>query len=222
MSYQINQTQLQQFAPRAPAGLADACNAAMAKYGIDQSPRRVRYFMAQSAFETSFYTAFVENLNYTTPERLCAVWPSRFTMNQSACTPNGPYYAPNYVNNPQALANLTYANRNGNGDVSSGDGWAFRGHGGFNMTGRGNFAAYDAAIYGDGHIVANPDLVAQPVDAMLSAAYFWNANGLGPLADTDSYTEVTHRINGAQGSALVALVQQRLPALNQANSIFTW
>lgn len=223
MSYTITTDQLAKFVPRAnPANLGAltaACNQAMAKYGISDQPRRVRYFMAQSAYETQGYTAFVENLNYTTPDRLVAVWPSRFTMDQSN---TALAYAPAYVNNPQRLANLVYASRNGNGNVASGDGFAFRGRGAFHLTGRANYAAYDQAIYGGVHVVANPDLVMQPEDAMLSAAWFWNTNGLSPLADSDSYTEVTHRINGATGTALTQLVQQRTPMLNLANSIFMW
>lgn len=202
--------------------LVAAINATMARFQIDQAPRRVRYFVAQAAFETQNFTYWSENLNYTTPERLVAVWPSRFTMNQNVCTANGPYYACDYINNPQGLANLTYANRNGNGDVASGDGWAFRGRGGFHLTGRGNYAAYSSAIYGDQRIVAAPDVVAQPIDAMLSAGWFWNKNGLNAQADADAYTETTHRINGATGQALADLVKLRLVTLNKANQVFQW
>lgn len=226
MSYQVASRQVQQFAPSLSSTVVDqlvaAVNATMARFGIDQSPRRVRYFMAQSSYETQGFTYWSENLNYTTPERLVQVWPSRFTMNQMVCTAAGPYYACDYVNNPQNLANLTYANRNGNGDYHSGDGWTFRGRGGFHLTGRGNYAAYDSDVYGDGHIVAAPDLVSQPTDAMLSAGWFWNKNGLNAQADTDSFTNTTHIINGATGQALTDLVKLRLVVLNKANQIFTW
>ncbi len=226
MSYQVTSAQLTQFAPSLTAGaasdLAVAVNAAMARFGIDQSPRRVRYFMAQSSYETQGYTSWSEDLNYTTASRLCEVWPSRFTLNQFECTASGPYLATDYTNNPQKLANLTYANRDGNGDAASGDGWNFRGRGAFQLTGRGNYAAYDSAVYGDGHIVAAPDLVAQPTDAMLSAGWFWSKNGLNAQADADAYTNTTHIINGATGDALTQLVQLRLVVLNKANQIFTW
>jgi putative chitinase len=223
MGYSITRDQLTKFAPNANAASLDAlvagANAATARFGIDSSPRRVRYFMAQSSYETQGYTKFVENLTYTTPERLVAVWPSRFTMDQSD---SSKAYAPNYTNNPQKLANLVYASRMGNGDVASGDGWTFRGRGAFHLTGRANYSAYSAAVYGDQRIVSNPELVTQPADFFMSAAWFWSANGLSALADQDAYTAVTQKINGATGSALTALVQQRLPSLNAANAAFTW
>jgi putative chitinase len=226
MTYQVTRDQLAKFAPHVSSSaiplLTDSINAALSKYKIDQATRRIRYFISQASFETQGFTLWSENLNYTTAERLCAVWPSRFTMNQLVCTAKGPFYACDYVNNPQALANLTYANRNGNGDVASGDGWNFRGRGGFNLTGRGNYADYDSDLYGDGHIVSAPDLVAQPKDAMLSAGWFWNKNGLNSQADADAFTETTHRINGAVGQALADLVKLRLVVLGQANQIFTW
>ncbi|QBQ74663.1 lytic enzyme [Burkholderia phage BcepSauron] len=223
MAYAITSAQLAKFAPQIPATqlqvMADAANAAMAKFGIDASPRRVRYFMAQAAYETAGFSKLVENLNYTTPERLVAVWPSRFTMNQADTSKA---YAPSYVGNPQKLANLVYASRMGNGNVASGDGWLFRGRGAFHLTGRSNYTAYSQAIYGDTRVVSNPDLVTQAADLFMSAGWYWSQNGLSALADQDAYTAVTQKINGAQGEALTQLVQQRMPSLNSANAAFTW
>jgi putative chitinase len=212
MSYTINATQLQTFVPALAAAqvqpLTDAINATLDFYSISQSPRRVRYFMAQSCFESASYTAY-----YSTPERLCAVWPSRFSME---CT-GALAYAPDYTGNPQKLANLVYANREGNGDVNSGDGYSFRGRGAFQLTFRNNYTAYSQMRYGDDRIVQNPDLVAQPADAMMSAGWFWSTNGLNTLADGDQFTNATRVINGSTST-----VPQRLPVLNRANSVFTW
>jgi putative chitinase len=217
MSFQINTNQLSQFVPTLAAtdvqALTDAINAAAAKNGIDQSPRRLRYFVAQSAFETQNFTFWSENLNYTTPQRLVAVWPSRFSMDPNSSLA----YAPKYTNNPQALANLVYANRGGNGDQNSGDGFRFRGRGGFHLTFSNNYAAYSQAQYGDSRIVLNPDQVAAPTDAMASAGWFWTTNGLNAHADADEFTATTTIINGS-----AVTVPQRLPVLNRANSIFTW
>jgi len=217
-SYSITQAQLSAFCPSLPQStvqsLVTSANAAMARFQINQSPRRVRYFMAQTSFETESYTSFSEDLMYTTPERLVAVWPSRFTMDSS----NTAYaYAPNYIENPQALANLVYADRDGNGAVSSGDGWAFHGRGAIQLTGRAEYTKYDNEVYGDGHIIANPYLVANMTDAMLSAAWFWNDNSLNAQADADAFTQATQIINGSTDT-----VPQRLPVLDLANSTFTW
>jgi putative chitinase len=194
--------------------LAQAINTVAAEFQIDQNPRRVRYFVAQSFFETLSYTAWSENLFYKTPERLVEVWPSRFTLDQSDTSKA---YAPNYTANPAKLANLVYANRDGNGNSSSGDGWTFRGRGAFHLTGRTNYQEYDDQVYKDGHVVANPDLVMQPLDAFKSAGWFWNKHNLNALADTDQFTAVTKIINGSTDT-----VPQRLPVLNKVNSTLTW
>jgi putative chitinase len=218
VSYSITQGQLSTFCPSLPSttvqSLMISVNAAMARFQIDQSPRRVRYFMAQTSFETSGYTSFSEDLMYTTPERLVEVWPTHFTMDQSN-TALG--YAPNYINNPESLANFVYANRDGNGDVSSGDGWAFHGRGAIQLTGRAEYTKYDNEVYGDGHIISNPYLVANMTDAMLSAAWYWNDNNLNAQADADAFTNATKIINGS-----TVTVPQRLPVLNLANATFTW
>jgi putative chitinase len=220
MSYQVTALQLlnlnSNLTTDVAAALAQGINDAAAKYGMDQTPRRMRYFVAQTFFETASYTSWSENLNYTTPERLVAVWPSRFTMTMPT-TLGGLSYAPDYTSNPQALANLVYANRGGNGDQASGDGWNFRGRGGLGLTFRDNYAAYDAAVYGDGHIVANPDLVAAPEDAMMSAGWFWSNNNINALADQDAFTQATQVINGS-----TTTVPQRLPVLNKVNATLQW
>jgi putative chitinase len=225
-SYSIKAAQLSAFCPALPQAtvsiLVDSINAAMARFQIDQSPRRVRYFMAQTCFETARYTSFSENLMYTTAQRLVAVWPTRFTL-QAPLQPSVSYvqtglaYAPNYINNPEALANLVYANRMGNGGVESGDGWLFHGRGAIQLTGRAAYAAYDKAVYGDGRILANPNLVSNIKDAMLSAAWFWGSNGLNAQADADAFTRATQIINGS-----TVTVAQRLAVLNLANSTFVW
>jgi len=212
----ISTAQFSAFAPNATGNvleLVQAINQALARVGADQSLRRVRYFMAQTAFETDNFTAWEEDLTYTTPERLVAVWPSRFSMNENA---PGMEYAPDCVRAPEKLANLIYANRYGDGDVASGDGYAYRGRGGLDLTFHANYSAASAYIYNDSSVyLNNPDLLAAPKDAFLSAGWFWEANNLNALADSDSFTEATRVINGSTDS-----VAQRLLVLDQANAIF--
>jgi len=214
--YLVSSAQLQLLNPHLRNGidLAQAINQVAAKFHIDQDPRRLRYFVAQSLFETTSYTQWSENLVYTTPERLVTVWPDRFTLDK---TRTQYAYAPDYINNAQKLANLVYAGRNGNGDAASGDGWKFRGRGAFHLTGRANYQEYDDEIYGDGHIVANPDLIMQPLDAFTSAGFFWNKHQMNSLADSDAFTQVTKIINGSTDT-----VPQRLVMLNKVNAVLTW
>ncbi len=212
MSFQITSQQILQLNPRLANAdeLASGINSTAAKYSIDQSLRRLRYFVAQSFYETQQFTFWVENLNYTTPSRLVAVWPRRFTVTGEPGKSN----ANMYVNNPQGLANLVYANQYGNGDQQSGDGFKFRGRGASHLTFKSNYYAYSMSAYGDDRIVQNPDLVAQPSDAFKSAGWFWDIKKLNALADADSFTEVTKIINGS-----IATVPQRLPVLNRVNAV---
>ena len=103
---------------------------ALARFGIE-TPRRVAAFLAQCHVESAGFTALEENLMYSSAARLIQVWPSRFP-NTGAATP--------FVRNPQRLANLVYANRNGNGPQASGDGWRYRGRSPIQLTGRDNYS----------------------------------------------------------------------------------
>jgi putative chitinase len=218
MSYQITAAQFSAFAPNAVgsvSNLVQAINQTMARFGIDQSYRRVRYFMAQTSYESAGFSSWEEDLVYDTPERLVEVWPSRFSMNESA---PGMEYAPDFVNAPEKLANLVYANEYGNGAPSTEDGYLYRGRGALGLTFLDNYSASSAYLYNNSSVyLNNPDLVAAPTDAFLSAGWFWTIHNLNALADSDSFTETTRSINGSTDS-----VDQRLQVLTSANTIFTW
>jgi len=105
--------------------------------------------------------------------------------------------AKQFERKPNAIANRVYANRMGNGDFNSGDGSKFKGRGYIQLTGKDNYSAFDKVV--DDNILENPDLVATKYP-LLSAAWFWNKNGLNALADkggTDlDVTAITKRVNG--------------------------
>lgn len=210
----ITKEQITKFAP-ATAPKADslvlAINKAIDKFNIN-TPRRVRYFLSQAYFETQGFSAWIENLSYKTADRLVIVWPTRFTANASDTTKA---FAPNFINNPEKLANLVYANRNGNGDVASGDGWKYIGRGAFHLTGKKNYADASHALYEDDRLVAQPSLVQEYEAGLLTAGWFWDTRSLNNLADIDSFTKVTEIINGS-----AATVPDRLVVLNKANLIF--
>ena len=126
-----------------------------------------------------------ENLYYTTPEHIRQVFPSRVTSMQQASL---------LTRRPQDLANCVYAGRNGNGDQMSGDGYRFRGRGLLQLTGRTNYAA---AAEGTGRpYTVQPELVALPPDACLSAAWYWAWNGLNLLADASNTDAISRAVNG--------------------------
>ena len=163
---------------------------AMAGQGDDLLARhaitgpRLEFFLAQIGHESAGLTALEENLRYSAA-RLCAVWPSRFT---------GPEEAAPFAGQPERLANRVYGGRMGNGGETSGDGWAFRGRGYIQLTGR---AAYRETGRRAGiDLEAAPDLAAAPDHALAVACGFWSWRGLNRFCDRDDLVALTRRING--------------------------
>ena len=159
-------------------------DAAMTAFTINTS-KHAAAFLAQAAHESIGFTRLQENLSYSTPERLMEVFKGRFT---------GLADAAQYLRQPEKLANRVYANRLGNGDTSSGDGWRFRGRGLFQLTGRANYMAAGDGLGTD--YKANPDLVAEPPDAAFTAAWYWAVGNLNAMADVGQIDVITRRING--------------------------
>lgn len=180
--------QLKQIMPNAKTqscqSFLDEFNAQLPSYGID-TPLRVAAFVAQGAHESGELCELVENMYYSTPERLMDVWPSRFPTRDIALQ---------YVRNPAKLGNFVYANRMGNGDAASGDGYNYRGRGWFNGTGK---EFYEKMTRISGHdFVANPDDLADPKYAVFSACEEWKASDLNKLADAGDIKQITRVING--------------------------
>jgi putative chitinase len=173
---------------------ADPLASAAARFDIS-TPVRQAAWVSQCAHESGGFVHVEENLFYTTPERIRAIWPSRVSSLADAAR---------LIRNPQALANRVYSNRNGNGDEASGDGWAYRGRGLIQLTGRANYMAAESAI--GAPYKAHPDLVAQPPHAAMTAAWFFSAAGCLALADASNVEGLTRAINGP---ALAGLAERR-------------
>lgn len=165
-----------------PAEWLDPLNDAMGLFEID-TPQRIAYFLAQVAHESNSFLTLEENLNYS-ENRLRQVFPTHFTDTEFMI----------YANNPEMIANRVYANRMGNGDEASGDGWSFRGRGPIQVTGRNMYRRIGGGIGVD--LERNPDRVLTPQYGALSAAYFWHAMGLNELADNGLFSAITKKING--------------------------
>jgi putative chitinase len=151
-------------------------------FDID-TPNRVAGFLAQVGHESGGLRFISEDLHYRA-EALTRVWPTRFP----------PGIAESYAMQPERIANRAYADRMGNGDEASGDGWKYRGRGLIQLTGKDNYAAF--SLSADNEALVKPDLVAEPELAALSAGWFWSANGLNALADAKDIVGMTRRING--------------------------
>jgi putative chitinase len=162
----------------------DPLNAAMDRFDIVTAPR-IAAFLGQCMVESGYLVHTEEGLFYRDASRLALIFPSTFRTAADA--------AP-YVKNPQKLASHIYAGRNGNGDEASGDGWAFRGRGLLQVTGRANYT--DAAEALARPYVDQPELVAQLADACLTAAWYWHVHKLNALAEASALDEITRAING--------------------------
>lgn len=151
------------------------------------TPLRLAHFLAQCSHESANFTAVRENLNYS-KDGLRKIFPKYFPTDALAEA---------YARQPEKIANKVYANRMGNGDEASGDGFRFRGRGAIQLTGKDNYKSFDAEVEDD--ILANPDLVATKYP-LTSAAFFFKKNNLWALCDkgaTDAdVTAVTKRVNG--------------------------
>jgi len=181
-------------APTQARLFAEALSTAARHFGIN-TPVREAGWVSQCAHESAGFVHLEENLFYTTAERVRAMWPRRVPSLGDAAQ---------LLRNPQALANRVYANRNGNGDEASGDGWAYRGRGLLQLTGRANYMAAEAAI--NQPYKASPDLVAQPIHAAMTAGWYWAAAGCNTMADASNVDAMTKAINGP---ALAGLSDRR-------------
>lgn len=164
---------------------AGPLTAAMEKWGITTLARQAA-FLANVAVETRSLQALVEDLDYSA-DRLVTIWPSHFPTIQSAEA---------YAHRPELIANVVYANRNGNGPPAGGDGWHFRGRGLPMLTGHENYAACGRAL--GLSLLVSPQLLEQPDGASQAGAWFWQSRGLNELADRDpnEFASICHRWNG--------------------------
>lgn len=161
----------------------DALSILLPDYDIN-TPNRVAAFIAQCAHESAEFKFIRENLNYRA-ESLMRVWPRHF--------PNIDI-ARQYAHKPEKIANRAYANRMGNGNEASGDGWRFCGRGLIQLTGRNNYEAFAESI--ETPVEEIPDYLATFEGAAQSACWFWETNNLNKWADTGDMITLTKKING--------------------------
>lgn len=89
-----------------------------------------------------------------------------------------------------------YEGREDLGNTEPGDGVKFKGRGPIQITGRDNYRECSKAIYGDERLLDTPELLEQPFDGCMAAAWFWKQKGLNALADHNDFVQITRRING--------------------------
>jgi putative chitinase len=160
--------------------------AAAAYYKL--SPNRAAHFFAQTAHESGGFKAFSENLNYGA-KGLRGIFRKYFPTDALARA---------YERKPAKIANRVYGNRMGNGDEASGEGFAFRGRGALQLTGKFNYSEF-AKYVNRPDVMTNPDLVATEL-AFESALWFFDKNKLWSICDQGindaAILALTKRING--------------------------
>lgn len=162
------------------------------KYGIN-SPNAMASFLANVGVESAGLVRLSENLDYSA-QGLANTWPNRYATNRGSrpLIPNALAIA--LAHNPQKIANNVYANRLGNGNEASGDGWHCRGQGPIQITGKAEIARCGEAIGVD--LVANPALLQTPTVGALSAAWYFADAGCIQAAEDGNFPLVVKLING--------------------------
>ena len=156
---------------------------AMEEFEINTN-KRIAAFLAQCAHESGNFRALHENLNYKA-EGLMKIFHKYFPDEDTAN---------DYAHNPEKIANRVYANRMGNGDEDSGDGFRYCGRGLIQLTGKTNYESCGAELQVD--LDSNPQYLESPEGACRSAAWFWWSRDLNELADTGDIKAITKRVNG--------------------------
>ena len=148
------------------------------------TPHRVAHFVAQCAHESNNFLFIKENLNYRAAS-LRKVFPKYFPTDALAAE---------YANRPERIANRVYANRMGNGDEASGDGWRYCGRGLIQLTGKDNYTFFAGSL---GIPVEEASEYLQTFEgAAQSACFFWESNNLNRSADANDVRGLTRAING--------------------------
>ena len=177
----VNDKQLQ--ALKIGVQWVDALNGTFDRFNIN-TPRQQAAFIGQCGHECGNFRILEENLNYRAAT-LMKLWPKRFPTQEIANA---------YAGNPKKIANMVYANRMGNRDESSGDGYRFRGRGCIQLTGSTNYFNAGKALGMD--FWADPDLVGTPTYAALTAGWFWSTHKCNELAEAADWVKLTKAING--------------------------
>lgn len=184
-TFEFTKEQLKEMIPRNPYvnQWYDAVSSILPEYEIN-TPQRVAAFLAQCAHESGGFVFLKENLNYKAAS-LRKVFPKYFADDATAAR---------YAGKQEMIANRVYANRMGNGDEASGDGFRYCGRGLIQLTGKDNYTFFAASL--DIPVEEASEYLQTFEGAVQSACFFWEQNNLNKWADAGDILTLTKRING--------------------------
>lgn len=178
----ITQEQLDIIAPNISLSSAEL-NKLFTKYKVNTA-NRIAGFLSQCACTSVDFTSREVNLNYSL-NGLKRVFRDIFPTDKSAKP---------YSRNPERIANRIYANRYGNADEASGDGWKYRGRGYLLLTGKTNYIEFAKQIGLD--LDSTIDYCETNKGAVESALYVWKRDNFNELCDDDNIAAITKAIDG--------------------------
>lgn len=174
---------------------------AMVEFDI-HTPKTSAMFIAQILHESARLTAVAEDLFYT-EQGLLKTFDRYFDRNNARA----------YARKPEKIANRVYANRNGNGPESSGDGWRYRGRGLIQITGKANYRDCGEQLKED--LLKHPEILETPNGAARSAAWYWWSRKLNRSAEAGDIKTNTRAINGGLNG-----YDDRVMLYNKATKLF--
>lgn len=185
---ELTKEQLKELLPKNPYidHWYNALSILLPDYEIN-TPKRIAAFIAQCSHESGGFMVLKENLNYKAAS-LRKLFGKYFPNDDIAAE-----YA-SKPNKQEAIANRIYANRMGNGDEGSGDGYKYCGRGLIQLTGKSNYLAFADSLEITPEEAA--EYLATFEGAAQSACWFWETNNLNQWADKGDIVTLTKRING--------------------------
>ena len=205
----ITEAQFTAMFPKAGTTWVEPLNKILPKYGINTTAR-IAGFLSQVGHESGGFTTLEENLNYSA---------AGLTKTFGKYFKNRDVNA--YAKKPEAIANLVYGSRLGNGDEASGDGYRFRGRGLIQLTGRENYTKFGASISKTAEEVI--EYIKTPAGAIESACWYWATRSLNKIADAADVEAMSKAVNGGtigltERKALYARITSILSAIAPSES----
>jgi putative chitinase len=199
MLVDMSHLKLDRLQGKVPALVLEEIPECAVKFKID-TPLRLAHFLAQCSHESAGFKLTQENLRYSA-DGLKRTFPKYFPGD----------IANSYARQPEKIASRVYANRMGNGDEASREGYKYRGRGYIQLTGKNNYTLFNETIVEDA--LENPDLVCDKYP-LVSAGWYWNSRVLNEIADLGAndavVTKVTKKVNGGTIGLAERITQFRM------------